>query len=47
MLAVDLDGGGEVLVPFVAEMVPEVDVAANRVVVDPPPGLLPDATTGA
>jgi 16S rRNA processing protein RimM len=31
---------GEVLVPFVAALVPEVDVAAGRVVIDPPPGLL-------
>ena len=30
----------EVLVPFVAALVPEVDLAARRVVVDPPPGLL-------
>ena len=30
----------EVLVPFVAEMVPTVDVAGGRVVIDPPPGLL-------
>ena len=32
--------GGEVLVPFVDELVPEVDEDARRVVVDPPPGLL-------
>ncbi|ANS80670.1 16S rRNA processing protein RimM [Serinicoccus hydrothermalis] len=32
--------GGQVLVPFVAELVPEVDEQAGRVVVDPPPGLL-------
>jgi 16S rRNA processing protein RimM len=32
--------GGELLVPFVAEIVPEVDVAAGRLVIDPPPGLL-------
>jgi 16S rRNA processing protein RimM len=32
--------GAEVLVPFVAALVPEVDVAAGRIVVDPPPGLL-------
>lgn len=32
--------GGEVLVPFVAALVPEVDVAAGRIVIDPPPGLL-------
>ena len=30
----------EVMVPFVAALVPEVDVAAGRVVIDPPPGLL-------
>lgn len=31
---------GELLVPFVDELVPEIDEAARRVVVDPPPGLL-------
>ena len=41
LLAVDrADERGEVLVPFVAAMVPEVDLAARRVVVDPPEGLL-------
>ena len=30
----------EILVPFVAALVPEVDVAAGRLVIDPPPGLL-------
>jgi len=36
--------GAEILVPFVATIVPEVDVAAGRLVIDPPPGLLdPDA----
>lgn len=40
LLAVERDGGGEALVPFVAEIVPEVDVAASRVLVDPPKGLL-------
>jgi 16S rRNA processing protein RimM len=34
----------EILVPFVAAIVPEVDVAAGRLVIDPPPGLIdPDA----
>lgn len=33
-------GDGELLVPFVAALVPEVDVAAGRIVIDPPPGLL-------
>ena len=39
------DNGAEVLVPFVRAMVPEVDVAARRLVVDPPEGLL-DLTDG-
>lgn len=34
------DGAGEVLVPFVQSLVPEVDLAAGRLVVDPPAGLL-------
>ena len=34
------DTGAEVLVPFVKAMVPVVDVAARRLEVDPPPGLL-------
>ncbi|MGH3256514.1 MAG: ribosome maturation factor RimM [Streptosporangiaceae bacterium] len=35
------DGGdGEYLVPFVKAIVPEVDVAAGVLVIDPPPGLL-------
>ena len=34
------DGADELLVPFVAAIVPEVDVAAGRLVIDPPPGLL-------
>jgi 16S rRNA processing protein RimM len=32
--------GGEVLVPFVGAIVPDVDVAGGRLVIDPPPGLL-------
>jgi 16S rRNA processing protein RimM len=32
--------GGECLVPFVKAMVPEVDLSAGVVVIDPPPGLL-------
>lgn len=32
--------GRTALVPFVRAIVPEVDLAAGRVVVDPPPGLL-------
>jgi tRNA (guanine37-N1)-methyltransferase len=36
--------GAEILVPFVAPLVPEVDVAAGRLVIDPPPGLLDPGT---
>lgn len=39
LLSVRRPGGGEALVPFVTEIVPEIDVAASRLVVDPPPGL--------
>jgi 16S rRNA processing protein RimM len=40
LLVVTTPEGREVLVPFVAEIVPEVDLAGGRVVVDPPPGLI-------
>ncbi|TDE14120.1 ribosome maturation factor RimM [Jiangella asiatica] len=40
LLAVARPDGGEALVPFVTEIVPEVDLGASRVVVDPPAGLL-------
>lgn len=40
LLEVALAAGGEALVPFVAAIVPEVDVDAGRVVVDAPEGLL-------
>lgn len=40
LLAVRRPDGGEALVPFVTEIVPTVDVAAGRVIVDPPEGLL-------
>jgi 16S rRNA processing protein RimM len=33
-------GDGQTLVPFVRAIVPEVDIAAGRLVLDPPPGLL-------
>jgi 16S rRNA processing protein RimM len=32
--------GDQILVPFVAAIVPEVDIAAGRLIIDPPPGLL-------
>lgn len=39
-LLVELADGRRALVPFVAAIVPEVDVEGGRVVVDAPPGLL-------
>ncbi|MGY1844282.1 ribosome maturation factor RimM [Modestobacter sp. SYSU DS0875] len=40
LLVVRRTDGRELLVPFVAAMVPTVDVAGGRLVVDPPEGLL-------
>ncbi|MEK9737945.1 MAG: ribosome maturation factor RimM, partial [Candidatus Nanopelagicales bacterium] len=40
LLAVQHVDGREVLVPFVAEIVPTVDLDGHRIIVDPPPGLL-------
>ncbi|MBE9374380.1 ribosome maturation factor RimM [Saccharopolyspora sp. HNM0983] len=40
LLAVDAGEQREVLVPFVGEIVPEVDVPGGHLVVDPPEGLL-------
>jgi 16S rRNA processing protein RimM len=40
LIVVKLAGGGEALVPFVEAIVPEVDLEAGRVVIDPPAGLL-------
>ena len=40
LLVVRRTEGGELLVPFVAAIVPTVDLAAGEVVVDPPEGLL-------
>lgn len=47
LLVVDGSGprsGSEIMIPFVAALVPEVNVAAGRLVVDPPPGLLDPET---
>jgi 16S rRNA processing protein RimM len=38
--------GREILVPFVLPIVPEVDVAAGRLVIDPPEGLLDPEAAG-
>ncbi len=42
LLVIEPAAGGrdDLLVPFVAAIVPEVDVTAGRLVIDPPPGLL-------
>jgi 16S rRNA processing protein RimM len=40
LLVIRLTDGREALVPFVKAIVPEVDIAGGRVVLDPPPGLL-------
>ncbi|MBB0244113.1 ribosome maturation factor RimM [Streptomyces alkaliphilus] len=45
LLVVERADGGEVLIPFVHAIVPEVDLAAGHLVVTPPPGLL-DVTGG-
>ena len=36
--------GPSFLVPFTRAVVPEVDIAGRRVVIDPPPGLIDDGT---
>ncbi|MFJ9418305.1 MULTISPECIES: ribosome maturation factor RimM [unclassified Streptomyces] len=43
LLVVRKPDGGEVLIPFVAEIVPEIDLEEQRAVIDPPPGLLDDS----
>ncbi|KOG43199.1 ribosome maturation factor RimM [Streptomyces decoyicus] len=40
LLVVQRPDGSEVLIPFVSEIVPEIDLEEQRAVVDPPPGLL-------
>ncbi|HAM23754.1 MAG TPA: ribosome maturation factor RimM [Actinobacteria bacterium] len=42
LLAVQLVDGSERLIPFVSAIVPTVDLAAGKVVIDAPPGLLED-----
>jgi 16S rRNA processing protein RimM len=36
----DAERAAEILVPFVSAIVPEVDIQAGRLIIDPPPGLL-------
>ncbi|WP_052864932.1 ribosome maturation factor RimM [Streptomyces niger] len=43
LLVVERADGSEVMIPFVAEIVPEIDLEEQRAVITPPPGLLDDA----
>lgn len=40
LLEIELEGGHRVLVPFIGQFVPSIDLASGRIVIDPPPGLL-------
>jgi 16S rRNA processing protein RimM len=40
LLVIRSASGTEILVPFVREIVPDVDLSAGTLVIDPPPGLL-------
>jgi 16S rRNA processing protein RimM len=41
VIEVGLDSGGSVVLPFTREVVPEVDLERGRLVVEPPPELVP------
>ena len=43
MVRRDEGKAGEYLVPFVKAIVPEIDIGAGILVIDPPPGLLDPA----
>ncbi|MFG1809843.1 ribosome maturation factor RimM [Streptomyces sp. NPDC049040] len=43
LLVVRRPDDSEVLIPFVTEFVPEIDLEEQRAVIDPPPGLLDEA----
>ncbi|MGW5447971.1 ribosome maturation factor RimM [Streptomyces asiaticus] len=43
LLVVKRPDGGEAMIPFVSEVVPEIDLEEQRAVIDPPPGLLDEA----
>ncbi|MEU6096123.1 ribosome maturation factor RimM [Streptomyces sp. NPDC047079] len=42
LFVVERADGTEVLIPFVAEIVTEIDLEEQRAVIDPPPGLIDD-----
>jgi 16S rRNA processing protein RimM len=43
LLVVKRPDGSEVMIPFVEEIVPEIDLEEQRAVINPPPGLLDEA----
>jgi 16S rRNA processing protein RimM len=45
LLVVKRPDGSEVMIPFVEEIVPEIDLEEQRAVINPPPGLLDEAQT--
>jgi 16S rRNA processing protein RimM len=47
LLVIKRESGSEALIPFVNEIVPEVDLASGRITVDPPPGLLDEQRSPA
>jgi 16S rRNA processing protein RimM len=46
LLVVTRPDGSEVMIPFVEEIVPEIDLEEQRAVINPPPGLLDEAEAG-
>ncbi|MEC4018037.1 ribosome maturation factor RimM [Streptomyces sp. H27-D2] len=43
LLIVKRPDGSEVMIPFVSEIVPEIDLEEQRAVIDPPPGLIDES----
>jgi glutathione S-transferase len=44
VVEIDLDGGKSVMIPFTRDVVPEIDLAAGRIIADPPRGTLDDGS---
>ncbi len=42
VMEIELEAGGSVMIPFTKSVVPEVDLAAARIVAAPPAGLMPE-----
>ena len=45
VMEIELDAGGLVVIPFTKSAGPLVDLAAGRIVADPPPGLMPNSAS--